>query len=120
MSASGDHGALLLVGAGPRVGIHVAAKFAKEGFERIVLMARNGARLRDDVFVLSSIVSNAKVDIVLVDLAEEQSLSDGLNEVEEVLGGIPIEVIQFNAARTTENEVLAWPTADLRLDLEVG
>lgn len=102
MSGGTRHSALLIVGAKSRIGIHVAARFAMQGFERIVHMPRNRARLRNAAFVLFLVVSSVKADIIEVDLAKEQSISDGFEEVEEELDNTPVEMVQFTLRGPSE------------------
>jgi NAD(P)-dependent dehydrogenase (short-subunit alcohol dehydrogenase family) len=48
------HGALVIFGSGPGIGVHVASRFARGGFEKVVLVSRDAARLRNDAFIVYS------------------------------------------------------------------
>jgi NAD(P)-dependent dehydrogenase (short-subunit alcohol dehydrogenase family) len=72
------HGAFVVIGSGPGTGSHVAALFAQNGFERVVLMSRNEQRLSDDAVVVRSCAPNAVVDIVRVDLVQTANVDRAL------------------------------------------
>lgn len=114
-----DHGALVIVGSGPGVGSHVAARFAREGFEKIILMSRNEARLKVDAAIVRTSAPNTDVDIVPVDLTMTGSVRRALIEVDRRLKGRRLECVVFNAARATTSELLSWPTEELQRDLDV-
>ena len=119
-SLNPKHGALVVVGSGPGIGSHVAALFAQNGFERIVLMSRNAMRLSADATIVRSSVPEAIVDTVTVDLAQTKSVESALKDVDRHLNGTPLECVFFNAARSGTSKVLGWPGEAFQRDLHVS
>ena len=114
-----EHGALVIVGSGPGVGSHVAARFARAGFQRVVLMSRNLARLRVDAVVVQSAAPTVQVDIVTVDLSNTNNVRRALIEVDRRINGLGIECVVYNASRATRTEVLSFSVEELQQDLHV-
>ncbi|KAM0719255.1 hypothetical protein Q7P37_005160 [Cladosporium fusiforme] len=119
MAATGSRpGALVIFGSGPGIGVHVAARFVRGGFEKVVLLSRNTKRLSDDAFIVYSNAPYTQISTVTVDLTEPEDLDRALRELEHVLAGTPVECI--NAAKTSESWLLEESSADLRLNLELS
>jgi len=114
-----NHGALLVVGSGPGIGSHSAAHFAREGFDRIILMSRNAARLRVDAVLVQSAAPEAWIDIVPVDLSINSSVRKALIDVDKILDGMPLECVIFNAANSSKSDMLSFSAEDLQRDLHV-
>lgn len=114
-----DHGALVVIGSGPGVGSHIAARFAREGFRKIILMSRDEARLKVDAATIRMAALNTDIDTVPVDLTMTVSVRRALIEVERRLDGMRLECIVFNAARVATGEILSWPVEELQRDLHV-
>lgn len=89
------HGALVIFGSGPGIGVHVASRFVREGFEKVVLLSRNATRLSDDAFIVYSNAPQTQVSTVAVDLTKPADLERALRDIEFVLGGTQIECVQF-------------------------
>jgi NAD(P)-dependent dehydrogenase (short-subunit alcohol dehydrogenase family) len=115
-----DHGALVVLSSGPGIGSHVAARFAREGFDKIILMSRNEARLKVDAVIVRTSSPNTDVDIVPVDLTMTGSVRRALIKVDRRLDGMRLECVVFNAARVTTSELLSWPMEELQRDLHVS
>ena len=111
--------ALVVVGSGPGIGSHVAAKFVTKGFYKVILMSRNKERLEEDAEYVRTRNSEATVDIITIDLADSSNVADALKKIDENLGDIPLECLFFNAARIGPSEILEWKAEQLRNDLEV-
>jgi len=113
------HGALIIFGSGPGIGVHVAARFARGGFQKVVLLSRNAARLSDDAFMVWSITPEVQVSTVCVDLTSPADLQDAFRRIEDVLGDTPVECVYYNAARVEPTSLLGESAEDLRANLEV-
>lgn len=74
---------IVIIGAGPGLGFSVAKKFAKEGFDS-VLVARNEAVLKDMCSQLSQ--NGVKSNYRTVDVADEKQLAAVLSEIEDAYG----------------------------------
>ena len=105
---------LLLFGAGPGIGTHVASTFASQGgIEHVVLLGRNKDRLTsDDAPFVQEAAPGVKVSIVRADLSDVDSVPKVLEEVDALTKGEDVEVVYYNAARIQ-------PTA-AALDVGVG
>lgn len=120
MSTTPRHGALLIFGSGPGIGVHVASRFARGGFQKVILLSRNATRLSDDAFMVWSIAPEVEVSTVCVDLTSAADLKDALRRVGEVLGETPVECVYYNAARVEPTSLLGESAEDLRANLEVS
>jgi NAD(P)-dependent dehydrogenase (short-subunit alcohol dehydrogenase family) len=120
MSTTPRHGALLIFGSGPGIGVHVASRFARGGFQKVVLLSRNATRLSDDAFMVWSIAPEVEVSTVCVDLTSASDLQDALRRIEDVLGDTAVECVYYNAARVEPTSLLGESAEDLRANLEVG
>jgi NAD(P)-dependent dehydrogenase (short-subunit alcohol dehydrogenase family) len=92
---------LLLFGAGPGIGDHVAACFASQGgIEHVVLLGRNHARLtNEDAPFVQKAAPGVKVSIVRADLSDVDSIPKILEELDALTKGEHVEVVYYNAAR---------------------
>jgi NAD(P)-dependent dehydrogenase (short-subunit alcohol dehydrogenase family) len=92
---------LLLFGAGPGIGNHVAASFASQGgVEHVVLLGRNLERLKqEDVPFVQKAAPGVKVSIVRADLSDVDSIPKILEELDALTKGEDVEVVYYNAAR---------------------
>lgn len=89
------HGALVIFGSGPGIGVHVASRFARGGFDKVVLLSRNHRRLSDDAFLVYSNAPQVEVSTIAVDLTVPADLDRALQEIEYILAGTPIECIHY-------------------------
>ena len=92
---------LLLFGAGPGIGDHIAACFASQGgIEHVVLLGRNLDRLKqEDVPFVQKDAPGVKVDVIRADLSDLDSVPKVLQEVDLLTQGEDVEVVYYNAAR---------------------
>jgi short-subunit dehydrogenase len=110
---------LILFGAGPGIGNHVAFEFAVKGIEHIILLSRKIQRLQneDARFVTKS--NSTKVDTLRVDLADTKSIPDVLKQLDSMTEGEDVEVVFFNAARIKPSEVLGVSIEEIDEDFKV-
>lgn len=113
------HGALVVFGSGPGIGVHVASRFARGGFEKVILLSRDGARLRNDAFIVYSNAPQVEVSTVSADLASQAEVQRALRRIADILGDTPIECIHYNAAKASRTNLLEESAIDLRANLEV-
>lgn len=113
-------GALVVFGSGPGVGRNVAALFAERGFEKIILLSRDGTRLAQDAeFVRNACSNAATTHEITVDLANTDSVRQCLPKIEASLQGTPLRCVLFNAARTGKSEFFQFEPESLESDLRV-
>jgi short-subunit dehydrogenase len=113
------HGALLIFGCGPGIGVHVASRFARGGFAKVILLSRDAARLRNDAFIVYSNAPQVEVSTIAADLASPMELQRALRKIADILGDTPIECIHYNAAKASKTFFLEESALDLRTNLEV-
>jgi len=82
----------VIAGVGPGIGLAVARRFAKEGFN-IALLARNEAALQGFAQQLS--VYNVKVGVYPTDLGDNDSVAKTFAQIKDELG--EVEVLVYNA-----------------------
>lgn len=116
---SSIHGALIVFGSGPGVGVGVATLFAERGFEKIILLSRNATRLADDAGKVRSARTGISVYEIPADLADTKQVQESFKKVEECLDGTPLECVLFNAARLGKSEFFEFSPANLQSDLQV-
>ncbi|KAF1947074.1 short-chain dehydrogenase/reductase-like protein SDR [Clathrospora elynae] len=110
---------LLLFGAGPGIGNHVAAKFASKGIEHIILLSRNTQRLQnEDAPFVSKSNADVKVDTLRIDLADLDSIPGVLKQLDSLTKGEDVEVVFFNAARIKPSEVLGVSVEEIDEDFK--
>jgi short-subunit dehydrogenase len=114
------HGALVIFGSGPGIGVHVASRFARGGFEKVVLVSRDADRLRNDAFIVYSTAPRVQVSTVAADLASPADVQRALRKISDVLGDTPVECIHYNAAKASRTTMLEESEPDLRANIEVG
>jgi NADP-dependent 3-hydroxy acid dehydrogenase YdfG len=113
---------LLLFGAGPGIGSHIASVFASSGsISHVVLLGRNTQRLQDsDVPFVSSASPGTKVSYLHVDLSDVASIPGVLRELDELTSGEEVEVVYYNAARIKPSEgVLSVDVQEIEEDFRV-
>lgn len=93
---------LVILGAGPGLGLATALEFASKGFD-IALLSRNSQRLESDVAAVQKSSPNVKVQAFTVDVGDHVALKNTLQKVETEMG-IP-EVVYFNAARVQPSRI---------------
>lgn len=114
------HGALVIVGSGPGIGSHVAARFARGGFKKVILLSRNLERLSIDAIVVQSAAPGVDVDIVSVELANTNEVRQAMAEVSRRLNGMSLECVVYNASRINRTPPLLLPVEDLQYDMHVS
>jgi short-subunit dehydrogenase len=118
--ATERHGALVIFGSGPGIAVHVASRFARGGFGRVVLLSRDTARLNNDAFIVYSNAPQVEVSTVAVDLNSPTEVQRALRKIGDILGDTPIECIHYNATKASRTFLLEESAADLRANLEVS
>jgi NAD(P)-dependent dehydrogenase (short-subunit alcohol dehydrogenase family) len=109
---------VVVFGSGPGIGNHVSSSFAAHGFEHVILLARNEARLTEDASFVKSASPNVKVTTLRLDLANLASIPGVLKKIEELAP--ELEVVFFNAAVVKFTETaLSPPVEDLQTDFAV-
>lgn len=112
---------LIVFGAGPGIGDHIAAQFAlSTPISHIILLARNTSRLSttDAPFVTSHNAS-IKVSTLAIDLSDLSSIPDVLKQLDSMTTGEDVEVILFNAARIRAAPPLEFSVEEIEEDLKV-
>ncbi|GAB7355150.1 hypothetical protein MBLNU459_g5720t1 [Dothideomycetes sp. NU459] len=111
---------LVVVGSGPGIGSATAAVFAANGFSKIVLIARNADRLKQDCRVVEDAARNAgkdaHVDCHAVDITDTAAYKLVLDKVAR-FGAL--ECVFFNAARVEQSELLKHPVEDIEYDFKI-
>jgi len=113
-----QHGTLLVIGSGPGIGNHVGGLFAAQGFSRVILLARNEERLKQDKKDVESKAgrSGISVETIQVNISDKSALKNALKQVEEIGG--EIESVFFNAARILPGKILSEPVETIEEDLQ--
>ena len=99
-SVDGRH--LLLVGAGPGLGMAVARRFAVGGY-RVTLVARNTDRLSDLAGTLAD--TGAKINTIAADASDPDGLGARMREL--YLGNDAPGVIVYNAVMGAPDQLLS-------------
>lgn len=111
---------LVVLGAGPGIGLAVAQGFSVRGFTHIALVSRNKERLaKDQESVYDAIQErgySCQVKTWACDLSDLESLSKVLGEIEG-FGGL--ECVLYNAARVAGGPPLEEKTEDIEKDFRV-
>jgi NAD(P)-dependent dehydrogenase (short-subunit alcohol dehydrogenase family) len=111
---------LVILGSGPGIGVSIASLWAKHGFEKVALLARDSARLQTDSKSVSEAAGAAKKAVEVktwsVDLTDSKALKIVLEEV-QLFG--QIECVLFNAARVRTSKLLEELEEDIERDFRV-
>jgi short-subunit dehydrogenase len=113
------HGALIIFGCGPGIGVHVASRFARGGFAKVILLSRDASRLRNYAFIVYANAPQVEVSTVAADLASPMELQQALRKIADILGETPVECVHYNAAKASRTFFLDESALDLRTNLEV-
>lgn len=105
----------VVAGVGPGVGLAVARRFAKEGFQ-LALIARDIEKLTGYVSDLAA--QGYAAAAFAADLSDEQSIRDTMGRIESELGSV--NVLVYNAASWIEHSALTIPPADFVKQLAVS
>ncbi|EFQ89014.1 hypothetical protein PTNB73_00220 [Pyrenophora teres f. teres] len=110
---------LIVFGAGPGIGDHIAAQFAlSTPISHIVLLARNTTRLSpSDAPFVSSYNASIKVSTLVIDLSDLSSIPGVLEKLDSMTTGEDVEVILFNAARIRAASPLDFDVGEIEEDL---
>jgi NAD(P)-dependent dehydrogenase (short-subunit alcohol dehydrogenase family) len=103
---------LVVVAAGPLIGVGVAALFAQKGFTHIALLSRNAERLQQDAKDGGLPVGSNKQGIIVKTYAADVTIPDSLNSAlrkVEADFGAP-EVVVYNGARVSLASLSNWDT----------
>lgn len=114
---------LVVVAAGPGLGLAVARRFAREGWS-VGLVARSADTLAELARALATNhedvrrTAPGRVSTAVADVADESALRAALRSLASDLGD-PVAVV-FNGSAFVTGSVLGLSTADLRTALDVG
>lgn len=117
---SSQHNALVVFGSGPGIGRNVAALFAERGFSKVILLSRDGNRLKEDANFVKSARASVSVSTITIDLADTDNVRTALGKVDLELEGTQLEAVLFNAARVGQSKILEFPAESLETDLRVS
>jgi NAD(P)-dependent dehydrogenase (short-subunit alcohol dehydrogenase family) len=116
---------LVVVAAGPLIGVGVAALFAQKGFSHIALLSRNAERLRQDAkdggLPVGTDGTNIVVKTYAADVTIPDSLNSALREIEADFGAP--EVVVYNGARVSLASMSnwdSWTEEDMVTDFRVS
>ncbi|KAI4686427.1 uncharacterized protein J4E84_005706 [Alternaria hordeiaustralica] len=110
---------LIIFGAGPGIGNHVASEFASKGIEHVILLSRNTERLeKEDAPFVSKSNSSVRVDTLRIDLADTKAIPDVLKQLDSMTEGEDVEVVFFNAARVKPSDVLGVSVEEIEEDFK--
>lgn len=115
-----QHNALVVFGSGPGIGRNVAALFAERGFSKVVLLSRDGNRLKEDANFVKSARAGVSVSTITIDLADTENVRTALGTVDKELEGTSLEAVLFNAARVGQSTILEFPAESVETDLRVS
>ena len=106
---------VVIVGAGPNLGLAVARRFGREGMS-VGLIARDAAKLEELANVLNE--EGITTEFVAVDIRDSDALGAGIRSLAERLG--PVEVLEYSPLPAKEfmKPILETTVADLRGPLE--
>ncbi|KAF2654754.1 NAD(P)-binding protein [Lophiostoma macrostomum CBS 122681] len=107
---------IVIFGAGPGIGNHVASEFASNSFNHVILLARNESRLREDKAAIANASSNVKVDALRLDLSDIASIPAVLKKIDELAP--ELDVVFFNAARIKASGVLEVSVEEIDEDFK--
>ncbi len=119
-----DNKLLVVVAAGPLIGVSVAALFASRGFTHIALLSRDAKRLQQDAQDAGLSVgdhSNVVVKTYAADVSIPENLAAALQKVEADFGAP--EVVLYNGTRISAAKLSSWDEwseADLIYDFKVN
>jgi NADP-dependent 3-hydroxy acid dehydrogenase YdfG len=106
---------VVIVGAGPNLGLAVARRFGREGMS-VGLIARDAAKLEELANVLNE--EGITTEFVALDIRDSDALGAGIRSLAERLG--PVEVLEYSPLPAKEfmKPILETTVADLRGPLE--
>jgi NAD(P)-dependent dehydrogenase (short-subunit alcohol dehydrogenase family) len=106
---------VVVVGAGPGVGLSVARRFGRDGYA-VVLLARGA----DGLAQLGTSLESAGVDVswTAVDVTDDTAVHRAVSEAGERAGRI--DVLHFNPSAFRHKDPLALTTEELIEDLRLG
>lgn len=107
---------LVILGAGPGIGLATAIHFASKGFD-VALLSRNTERLGKDVATVQKASPDVRVQAFTVDVGDHVALKKTLENVEAELG-VP-EVVYYNAARVRPSKIGETSTEYIMDDFKV-
>ena len=93
------NGLLVVVGAGPGIGNHVAKKFGEQGF-RVVLVSRDRNKLENYLKEFNE--KNIEAFAVTADVASRESIAHAFKEIKDKYG--QINVMVYNAALVADGK----------------
>lgn len=120
--ATAPSNAFVLFGSGPGIGLHVAALFAQNRFQHVILLSRDRSRLEKDADEVRAARSGVRVTVIACDLSKQRSVQEALSTIDQVLqdDGTTLEVVCFNAARVRPTDLLATAPEEYENDFRVS
>ena len=114
--------AFVLFGSGPGIGVHVAARFAQNEFQHVILLSRDRERLDKDAIEVRAARPGVKVSVVACDLSKLSLVQEALATIDQVLRNddTTLEVVCFNAARVRPTNVLSTAPEEYEMDFRVS
>lgn len=114
--------AFVLFGSGPGIGLHIAARFAQNQFQDVILLSRDRSRLEKDADEVRAARPGVMVTVIACDLSKQQSVRKALSTIDQVLqdDGTTLEVVCFNAARVRPTDLLATAPEEYENDFRVS
>lgn len=114
--------AFVLFGSGPGIGLHVAAHFAQNQFQHVILLSRDRNRLEKDADEVRAARPGVNLNVIACDLSKQQSVRKALSTIDQVLqdDGTTLEVVCFNAARVRPTDLLATAPEEYENDFRVS
>jgi NAD(P)-dependent dehydrogenase (short-subunit alcohol dehydrogenase family) len=112
---------LIIFGLGGGTGISTAALFARQGFQRIVLVDENTDGLRKSRRIIEDLPGTLLVELStwVVDLTRSDNFHASLNDIELWTHGV-VDCILYNYTRTDFSISTVLSGADVQLDFHVG
>lgn len=111
---------IVVFGTGPQLGTTIAGRFASGGFDHLVLLSRNAARLEEDkkAVIAAAGRKNVRVDTITVDLSSEVSVKKALQKVDGLTSAV--EVVLYNGARVAPTPLFETPAEDIVNDFKAS
>ncbi len=106
---------IIIIGAGPGIGIEVARKFGSQGYE-VGLISRDEEKLTTYKSELES--EGIKVSISPADAGKRKQLKKAIKELEKSLA--PVHILHYNVVKFGQNSLLTAKYNTIISDLKVG
>lgn len=108
---------IVVFGSGPGIGRSVAQEFANNGFNHVILLARQNSNLQQDKMAIEKNTKDVKIDTLIVDLADKASLQEAFDKLDTLTQNI--ECLVYNGARVAPSALMEFPVEEMELDFKV-